>query len=166
MVAVGTATVTGSAATTLTISGLDLNTDVHYYIEWSLLNANNVGSTISWFFNSDTTNANYDNRSLTGSGSAASSSTQNTPAFVGLTSNAGGVNGSAQGVAWLAQDLYSKPTVRMLEQRDATTGIVVSYVVIQWRTASTNVTGITLSANVANALQVGSYIKVWKFVAA
>jgi hypothetical protein len=60
MTYVGTATVTGSAATSFALSGLDLSTDQSYYIVFALKNASTTSTTnVSLFYNSDTTATNY-----------------------------------------------------------------------------------------------------------
>jgi hypothetical protein len=47
--------------------------------------------------------------------------------------------------------------------RTGNSNIIVQMTSHEWRTASTNVTGITISADVANTLAIGSKIEVWKF---
>lgn len=162
LVFVGAAEVSGSAQTTLSISGLDLQTDKRYFLFIKLLNATTSTSTISFFYNSDTTSTNYDVQSVGANGSTLSAGRGNNAGLTGIISNAGGNNGTADLVGWLWINLRNRPVFALQKQQDFGASLQADTRFHQWRTASTNVTGITLSASIASSLDVGTRIEIWK----
>jgi hypothetical protein len=150
--------VAGSAATNITISGLDLDADQCYHIQLLIDNATGSNTTINLFFNSDTTTTNYDNESITGNGSTISSTRANTASI-------GGVNSSATAIMEtslkLRRDFDGRPRSTWTLNRENTTAILHQEFSQMWRTAN-NVTSITINANVASALSIGSYMRIWK----
>jgi len=156
MVLVGTATVTGSAATTLALSGLDLATDERYFIEAALDNATGSAADISFFYSGDTTATNYYRQSESVSGSGQGSSRVNNAVAIGLPASE-----TASGNGWLMKDRDGKTRLRFGNNQDQPNAIVLQNFAQAWNSTS-NVTSITLSSSVASALAVGSYIKVWK----
>jgi hypothetical protein len=150
--------VAGSAATNITMSGLDLDADQCYHIQLLIDNATGSNTTINLFFNSDTTTTNYDNESITGNGSTISSTRANTASI-------GGVNSSATAIMEtslkLRRDFDGRPRSTWTLNRENTTAILHQEFSQMWRTAN-NVTSITINANVASALSIGSYMRIWK----
>lgn len=148
-------TVTGAAATTLTVSSLDLNTDIRYWIEIEILGASGT-PTFALSFNSDTTAANYDTQVFESSGTSNGAARANNNIL--LTSI---VTDTTSIDAQLRNNQEVKP--RMLYEYASGDGASVKrgQGVMTWRTASTNVTGITLTASVASSLGIGTSIKVY-----
>lgn len=81
MVYVGSAVVTGSAATSLTFSGLNIATDERYVIELAVKNASGSTSTVSMTYSADTTAANYAGQFVTGDNTVAGSRSNNASIF-------------------------------------------------------------------------------------
>jgi hypothetical protein len=154
-------TVTGSAATTLTVSGLDLDAHEEYYCQYNLKNGSGSTSVLSLTYNSDTTATNYDNEFYGASGGTDAAAGANNASIIA----AGAVAGRQLcGRCWIRRNFdglvcafgsqnpmeSSTPTRNLQEWAHL------------WRTAATNVTGITIVSSIASALSVGCYFKVWK----
>ncbi len=154
---VGTATVAGAAATTLTMSALDLDADTSYLVQIVLSNATASFSTISLYYNSDTTATNYDSVVAIFRGATLTGARANTGRFIDLTGNR-----DAAGFARISKDFPEKVNARFDGRNDITTLMEGHSNTHMWRTAATNVTGITLSSSVASALAIGSFMRVWK----
>lgn len=156
MTHVGSATVTGSAASVLSISGLDLSADESYCIEIQLENATGSTANISLYYNSDTTATNYYVESVSADNASLVSSRANTGLINTLPANE-----CMGGRMWISNDRGGKPRARVDSSRDAAASIVFRSVSHIWNSA-TNVTGITISSSVSNSLAVGSKIRVFK----
>jgi hypothetical protein len=155
---VGTATVAGSAATTLTMSGLDLATDGCYVIHAVLKNATASTANVALFFNGDTTATNYWEQVLSIDGTGANAVRGN-DAFI-LTIDAS-TSAFAEITTRRDPDGYPRTTCRNVR------GVVTSPKVQIFghiRNNTANVTSISLSSAVASALAVGSYFKLYKVV--
>jgi hypothetical protein len=156
---VGTATVSGSAATSLSMSGLNLALDKCYYIQWAL--KNNTGSStpsLSLYYNSDTTATNYATQYA-----YAVNSTVNSPSFVNsavLDAFTSGTS-SSTGDVLIFNDPDGRPRSQFRFSRGSATSPQVIGGTHGWNSTA-NITGITVVASVANALAVGSYFKVFK----
>lgn len=150
--------VAGAAVTTLTVTGLDLDTDEHYIVYIALTNNNASTFNLSVYYNSDTTATNYDRQRIGAAGATVTSARGN-DAIIGQTVPA------SEGV-YVKLDIERTPDgrVRCLAQTTSgnTTNILADTVSHVWRTASTNVTQIVLSASTANALAIGSRIRVFR----
>lgn len=157
LVFVGRATVTGAAATTLTLSGLDLATDDRYLVAISLQNATGSLATISTFFNADATATNYDVQTGLFTGSSATAARANAASGYQMAATTGIL--LAHG--WLENGLDGKPILKMDGTENITTAIQLRHSTVRWRTGS-NVTDIVVSSSVASALAIGSYIAVWR----
>lgn len=159
---VGSATVSGAAATTLTLSGLDLDTDGRYLIFYAFKNATTSTATISLYYNSDTTATNYQRQTADFSGSTPTIQQANDAGVLGLQSTTGGVNGDNNGYFFIANDVSARPRLVNIQSRDGTTGLRVQLVSHYWKTSGANVTGITFSSSVASAFAIGSTAQLWK----
>lgn len=158
---VGSVEVTGAAATTLEMTGLNLDRDGSYFFEIVGDNSSGSNSTMSLFLNADTTPGNYDRQSVAGDGGS----------FVGTRANA-----ASFAIVNAGKTLTFQGTIRknfdggvlMLTHGayQETTAILCSLAAIQWRTTGVNVTSFKLSSSVANALSVGTQIRVWRYVRA
>jgi hypothetical protein len=159
MTLVGTATVTGSAATSLTLSGLDLSTDGAYYVVYSLGNAS-AGSSIdvSMFFSGDTTATNYYTQQLLANNTSVTGNTGrvNNAKVIGINTTTTGV-----GRAHLTIDNLGRARCIIDCARDHSTGMLLQMAALQYLTIA-NVTSLTFTASVASTLAVGSYFKVFK----
>lgn len=150
-----TATVTGSAATTLAMSGLDLSAYKSFLIVGSLDNATASQSNVSLYYNADTTATNYRRELLTAAAATVSAAAGNDGIAIVLQPSETTVF-----QAFIANDRDSKPRARTFGTEGSTTAMIVRDTSHVWNSA-TNITGITLSASVANSLAVGSTFSVW-----
>ncbi len=145
---VGKTVVAGAAATNITVSGLDLDTDECYLVQIELLGAAAGAATVNAYFNGDTTATNYE-RSLN--------------AVTGDNSAIGGLN-DAQPALWsgyLRRVVSGRAVLHLQGGRMiSTTAIDYSSTVI-WDT-SANVTSLTISSSVASQIAVGSAVRVWR----
>lgn len=157
MTLAGSATVAGSAATTLTVSGLDLAADGSYVIQANLGNATASDATVSLFFNGDTTATNYYYQLWVADGAGTNQSRTNAATLIALAASA-----SASIVADLMPDILSSyPRSIIRASRKAPAGVeLVNAAHI--RNNGANVTSITVSSSVANSLAIGSFVKVFK----
>lgn len=160
---VASATVGGAAATTLTVSGLDLNADGRWFVMLTLKNATTSASNISLYYNSDTTAANYDRQSLTANSTSITGTRGNDAVVGALDSNAASTgSGNLMTQMWISNDLDGRPIANAVSGRTGNSNILIQSFTHEWRTAGTNVTGITISSAVASSIAVGSKIEVWK----
>lgn len=156
MTFVGEATVTGAAATTLTLSGLDLATDGSYYVEMALSNATGSTSTLSLFFNADTTATNYYKQYLA-AGATTVSALRANDANVSFME----ASETCTGNITINNDFDGKPRAMATTMSAAPASITLRHHAVVWNSV-TNVTSMTISSSVASALDIGSYIKVFK----
>ncbi len=147
------AIVTGSAATNLTVSGLDLSTDECYEIDIIADNATASLSNIAVYFNGDTTATNYDRR-LSQDGGAATAANDALSLFMQPSSTSFYHFTTRLDFDGRARSIVNGNT----GNTTAVSGQVGMHL---WRTVS-NVTSITLNSSVANALSVGSVIRIWR----
>lgn len=152
---IDTVFVTGSAATTLSISGLDLGAYRAFLIFYSLDNATGSASNVSVYYNSDTTATHYYTQILTGNNTTVSGSRTNSGFAIGLTANE-----TSTGNGYIQKDLDGKPRLTLNINRGAPSSIIIQPAVHVW-TSNSNVTDITLSASVANSLAIGSVLAVY-----
>ena len=153
---VGTATVTGSASTTLAISGLDLATDGEYFLEIRLDNATASNANISIYNSADTTAGNYSRQSLLADSTAVSGA-RATDGIIGVLQ-------ASEGLALeciVKKDLDSKTRITSFGNYDQPSAIKLR-LFAQIHNATTAVAGLTISSSVANSLAVGSYVNVYK----
>lgn len=156
MTLVGAATVAGSAATSLTLSGLDLATDGRYVVYGNFANATGSAATISLFYNGDTTTTNYYLQFWQADGATNTPARNNSAAL--FTMNA---SSHLTMKADLLRDLAGYPRMTMQVNRHAPSDIaLVQNAHIRNNTA--NVTSLTFSSSVAGALAVGSSFRVYK----
>lgn len=155
---VGTATVAGSAATTLTLSGLDLATDGRYVMYMVAKNATLSNAVLSLYYNADTTDTNYWRQAFNANNTTVSASRGNDAAIVTLVSSV-----DLSGKVEIAKDISGSPRANASFGRDAPASIRIDMTAHAW-TSTANVTGITITSSVANSLAVGSYFKVYKVV--
>lgn len=150
---VGEAVVTGAAATSMTLSGLDLDADEIYEFELSFDNATASTGTVSMFVEGDTTATNYD-RVIASYGSGGTYT--NNANLVGLAaSDSHWVQGS------MTRDLEGRARVLARANYDVDANLSYQDIVWRYRTSS-NVTSITITSSVASSLAIGSFLRVWR----
>lgn len=154
---VGSATVAGSAATTLTISSLDLATDQEYEAEFEMDNATGSVTNLSLYFNSDTTATNYYMRYVFANGTALSTSVSNDSAMISVAAN------QNCSIRFKIRKDFDGKTRAWFEVTQNAVGSSMNLVIghVAW-TSTSNVTGITISASVASSLAIGSTIRVFR----
>lgn len=153
---VGEASVAGSAATSVTLSGLDLASDQCYFILFAFDNATASLANLSLQFNGDTTATNYYTQFITGDSTATTAARQNSALFCSLSANE-----TNTGYFFMRADLDGRPRTLALNNREAPSLLRVQFANHVWTTAA-NVTSITISSSVANALAVGSTVRIFK----
>ena len=154
---VGEAIVTGSAATDLTLSGLDLDADEHYFLDFTGLNATGSTAQLSVYFNGDTTATNYWRNVSTVGG--AGNGVNNAILFSFIANGATVVKGD------LMVDMAGR--ARMGTRSNYGDGANKSEQdgSLIWQTVA-NVTSITISSSIASALSVGTRLRMWKYTQA
>lgn len=154
---VGGATVTGAAATSLSISGLSLDADEEYVIRVETSNSTGSSGDIGFFFNADTTATNYDTQLYLGVNATNFAARSNNAQIIGHDANT-----SSSAEITVRRQIGGRVVVMAHSTRNEGANIVLMLAHMTWRTASINVVGITLTATVSDSIAVGSYIKVWK----
>jgi hypothetical protein len=154
---IGTATVSGAAATTLTLSGLDLSSYKCVFLSWSFDNATGSSSNLSIYYNADTTATNYETQVLTGNGSSVSSSRANDAFVIGLVANEPSI-----GTAVIRYDQDGKARWTSVLNRGPAATMLLQIGGQMWTVAGA-ITGITVSASVASSLAIGSTFSLWGF---
>lgn len=145
-----------SAATSYDITGLDLDSDGIYYIFMSLGNA--VGPTdFLYNFNDDSTVNHYERETILANGNALSSSRANDNVIFNV--QAGGSYGTTYGIITKDQAGY----VRYYAFGNSYTmaNIVQFYISGVWNSTD-NLTKITIVADDANGIAIGSRIQLFK----
>jgi hypothetical protein len=153
-----TAAVAGAAATTITMSGLDLATDQTYLLVCNLQSAGSTAN-VSLYFNGDTTAGNYRRSSITLNGGSVTGGT----ASDGVVTVVLTPSGCSVAYILVTTGLDGKPTaISLMNRPQAAAGTPVFQIyATNWATAA-NVTGITLSASVASSLAIGSFFKAFR----
>lgn len=156
MTYIGIATVSGSAATDLTYSSLDLAADGSYFVQFSFTNATGANAAISLWFNADFTGTNYYRQTISADNTTIAGSRGNDGFAFQLTAST-----VAVGTITIQPDLTGRPRSSIQNSRNDPT-LIQLHDVRHVRNVAANVTSITLRSNVANSLGVGSYFKVFK----
>jgi len=153
---VGEATVSGAAATSLSINGLALDSDETYVVQMGAKNATASVATLSLTYNADTTAANYFT-SVTSNGASTQSNNANLSSLYGTTASEMLINLT---ISRPVSRVTANGTVALVS--NSGTNIRAQGIAHQWTTTATNVTGLTITSSVANALDIGTYIRVWR----
>lgn len=151
----GTATVAGAAATTLTLSGLDLSAYRAFLVIFDFDNATGSNSTVSLYFNADTTATNYNIESISFSNTTVAATRANSGAIDVLSANETGT-----GFFIIRNDQNGRPRAMGLVNDGASASIIGRLMFHSW-TSATNVTGLTFSGSVATSLAIGSTFTVY-----
>lgn len=154
-------TVSGSAVTSKTFSGLSGDSDRRYKIVTHIIGGSGYGNTYLQF-NNNTTPSNYWTVAAYDQGTSRSVSSYNNLSgyFISNTSAEGRV---ADGVCEVFAASGNKRTMRSIlySVGSAYDSTACSYVQGCWINISDNITSMTLTGSV-NGIGVGSYIELWK----
>jgi hypothetical protein len=157
MTYISSATVAGSAATTLTLSGLDMATQQSYYVQFNLKSAagsNNIGIRI----NGDSTASNYGRAYVLGGGGSGAFGGNNASNYdLGQLAN----GEKCTGVGWITTDLDGHVRSHFVVARGGKSNLLVEVVDVVWESAA-NLTSFGFVASVDSGLAVGSTFKVFK----
>lgn len=149
-------TVTGSAATSMQITGLDLSTDQEYYIRAEVKNANAGTMAIYFEVNGSTTTTGYYRDVIAGNNTTLAGQRDNAPTL--RTALTGEVMSFR---LWLALDFDGKPRLSWISGYSA--GSTIQHASGSWlfNTAG-NVTSIEIVGASASSLAVGSKMKIFR----
>ena len=149
-------TVTGAAATTLSISGLDLDADECYLIQIDGDNPTGSTANLSLYFNADTTSSNYWVQVGAHNAATTTAARNNNGIFLTpLTTESFASN------LTLRKNFDDFAKTMFQATRGDSTSMIESHGVHQWADAA-NITTIVLSSSVASALAIGTRIRIWK----
>lgn len=147
-------TVLGSAATDITVSGIDLSAHRSFNVEFTLKNATGTAGDIRLLYNSDTTLANYPSQVHYTAGSTN----------IAVRVNAGisslPASNAVVGDFKVKNDLDGKPRAWGHSNSQAPASVEQRVFAHVWNSA-TNITGITLSSSVASSIAAGSTLTVY-----
>jgi hypothetical protein len=148
--------VSGAAATDITVSGLDLDTDGTYIVDLVLDNGSVSTTNVSLFYNGDTTVTNYHREFVS---------------FANTTVAAARANDANMGSVLTTESLTARLTIwrdfdglpRCLYQasRSGATALVLIHGT-HHRTSSANVTSLTINSSIASAFSINSRVSVWR----
>lgn len=151
------AVVTGSPATTLLLSGLDLDADEEYVVLVKGENASGGTMTVSLYFNGDTTPTNY-RRQLFRSDAGASAAQRGNDAQVAEIIPAGDVFG----FQFILRRNFDGHPHAMFRGYDGDGNVLRNFVGNVRREVSENVTSLQITAATTDGLAVGTHIKVFR----
>lgn len=149
--------VSGSAVTSVTFSGLDGNAAGGYVLEGTLYNPTATNNNLWLSFNSNSASTDYYMQYILGNGSTISGGRVNGNGFFGALAG-----NSSSGVAQISLD--PKQYIRALIQTSQHDGSAL-YCITRSITSIvtfTNITGITMTADVASSIGVGSTFRLYK----
>ena len=155
---VGGAEVTGSAATELEVTGLDLNADELYFIEFKIQSAAGTNPMVALYYNSDTTAANYYNQAQASDGGSTYSGRSNNGTLVQLLTG-------TDSVGWgrLYSEIDGNPVMHVSFTQGEFAAQRVFEAAHTWNSTA-NVTSFKLVHPNAGGLAVGTRIRVWKLL--
>jgi len=156
--------VAGSASTTLTVTGLDLNTDGMYLLFFSFKNAS-VGSSSShsFYVNSDTTPGHYSCQRLAGSASTAAATSSSISLFSIMPA---GLLSGVSGFAMVVKDPTGAVSCYSfgMQNQAGTSAFDVRMCGTLWTAGGANLTQFIISSSVANSFDTGSWVYPFKVV--
>jgi hypothetical protein len=151
MIFVAEQVVAGAAATSITVSGLDIDTDEKYVLEVHVDNGTGSTALVSLYFNADTTAGNYRRFTTTGAAATNASTAEMDGFFAGECGNYEiSVRRDFDGNARAMWTLSRATGANMWRSGS-----------VYWTTVA-NITSITIQSSVASAFSIGSRVRVWK----
>jgi hypothetical protein len=155
MTTIGTFTVTGSAATTLAATGLDLSAYEAFFVVVNAENATGSAASISLFYNADTTATNYYRQSFYQSNATTGGARTNNANVFALDANE-----CTNAQMFISRDRDGRARCRCHSVQGAAASILLALYSHIW-TNTGNVTDITLSSSVSNSLAVGTTMTIY-----
>lgn len=153
---ISTYTVSGSAVTSFSISGLDLAADECYELHCKFDNATGSSASISMTYNADTTATNYYRQGVTNNSTTVTSSRGNDALIATMDASE-----PANAVIRIKLDADGRPRATSHTNYGAAASIKSQRFDHVW-TSATNPTGINFSSSVASSLAIGSEVKVYR----
>ena len=150
--------VSGSAATTMTISSLDLDTDECYYFQGTATNGTGSNADVSLIMNGDTNAANYQ-RTIFGYAASASGTTSANNALI-LTGYNLGQSVFVEG--WVRVVANSVLTYGQNSRSETGGGSPGGQVFSHDWVSAANVTQLQLTSSVASSFAIGSAFRLWR----
>lgn len=149
-------TVTGSAATTITFNGLDINADGGYTIVAAVVSTG-TGSGSGLFVNNDTTLTNYDRRYIDSTSTTLGTGAVDDSYFCGLSGSSGAVNYAVYDVCLVNGHMCANG---LWQTNNTTIGRMhfLTHTVSQ-----TNITRIDITATVSPTIGIGSKIQIYRW---
>jgi len=156
-----------SAATSITISGLDGDTDEEYRLILRYVNGCSGGTNICAYYNNDTNLTNYGGIFLQGVGPGTSSfgfsPTTDVTLYIGRADSSG--NLSFSDTIIYAKSGYIRTSITTWSRNIS--GTTVSHIQLfsaVWNNTSTNITSLVIKdiSDYSNALGIGTSIELWK----
>lgn len=155
MTTIGTFTVTGSAATTLAASGLDLSAYKAFFVLVKADNATGSPAAVSMYYNADTTATNYYTQSHSRDNSTSGGSRSNSAVVFALDANE-----NTNAAIHVFKDLDGKARAMSSSIRGAASAVQLNNHYMVW-TSNANVTDIKLSSSVSNSLAIGTTMTIY-----
>jgi len=155
MTTIGTFTVTGSAATTLAATGLDLSAYKAFFVVVNAENATGSAAAISLFYNADTTATNYYRQSFAANNATIGGARVNNANVFALDANE-----CTNAQMFISRDRDGRARCRCHSVQGAAASISLALYSHIW-TNTGNVTDITLSSSVSNSLAVGTTMTIY-----
>lgn len=150
-------TVSGSPTTTISFTGLDINTDKCYIAFLNIKNALAQGIAVGCWINGDTLYSNYTTQSLTANGATLTGERSSDNYIFRIDSQSSG-----SGTAKIFKNVTNYPQLFGEEIKGVTSGTQVVLHTICKNATVTNITQIDFGSNVANGIDVGSYVGLFK----
>lgn len=153
---VASATVSGSASTTISIPSITIDKTKKYRIY--ITSKNVVGSTIniSIYFNGDTTASNYNSEILLISGSTVTGAAISDSLITSISASS-----NACIISDMVFDIDTKPRLLSNTSRDAGSSIKLYNSTTFWNSASA-ITSVLVQSSVASSLAIGSKIEIFE----
>lgn len=147
-----------AAATSIDVTGLDINTDKEYLLIFRCKEATGGGGiSIRIYINNDTTNTNYYTQYMIGDGAAAACGRDNDCLLVNPAASQ-----DADVQVWIVRDVTGLARITLTECYNTTTAINAGFKGITKTATVTNITQITLTSSGANSLAIGSRLIIYK----
>jgi hypothetical protein len=153
---VATVNVTGSAVSSVSVTGLDLAADGAYMVLVGFANPAGSLSAYRLFYNSDTALSSYYRQSLASNHTSNNSARGNVADILEAEASAG-----VMATIWIATDGSGRARAVAHASRHNPSSIIMQLMAHAWTTVD-NVTSLQLASSVANAIGVGSYMRVYK----
>lgn len=151
--------VTGSAATTITITDLDLNADIGWTILCEVISNSASAQAIFLGVNADTTQSNYVRRYLSASGTTILTDTQSLNVIVSISAGTGSVSECITELS-----IVNGYCVWNTNTQYNSSGVNCDMTFAKHNVSQTNVTSLTFTAGAASAIGIGSKIKIYRWL--